>query len=546
MGKLTVKMLGPMGKALQLSMSNRLKTVDYDLLVQPFKLRNETDNAWRCEFWGKIVRSAILTNYYCQDKKLAEMIEKTVRDIMATQSANGCISSYPQEKQLNEWWDIWGRKYVILGLLRYYDLIEAKKEVKECCCHVLDHLMTQVGPGKVDILDCGQHDGLAASSILGAVVGVYRISGALKYLDFAHYIIKRGCSKKRNIFDAVLAGVLPADLGNGKAYEMTSCFQGLAELNQLTPNAEYQEICKKYFAVVRDHEIFITGIGGLKDAVGEFWYNGTKNQTKNDVGGLGETCVTVTWLHYCERIMEMTQKQFAVDAAERSFYNALLGAMGQDGTSWVHTNPTPLTGGGYKKPALDQIFKCFRIPYGGNDCCRAQGPEGLALAPRFAVRKLGDAIALNLFEPLDAELDDIKMEVRGNYPYKPEAVVKIVSKKAFNLLIRTPKFLKKVQLNGKNIPFDSGKYLEISRAWKDTDKLELLFDFSLQEIPSPAGDGYVAVMRGPLVLATDSRGAALPAPICEKWHERTLIDYATAGNEMTPKNTLAVWLKKEQ
>ena len=49
-----------MGKALRLTTDNRLKKVDYRKLVDPFRFRNEKDNLWRCEFWGKIVRSAIL------------------------------------------------------------------------------------------------------------------------------------------------------------------------------------------------------------------------------------------------------------------------------------------------------------------------------------------------------------------------------------------------------------------------------------------------------------------------------------------------------
>lgn len=39
---------------------------------------------------------------------------------MATQSADGYIGTYPDSCHLGDW-DIWGRKYVLLGLLAYYD-----------------------------------------------------------------------------------------------------------------------------------------------------------------------------------------------------------------------------------------------------------------------------------------------------------------------------------------------------------------------------------------------------------------------------------------
>ena len=42
---------GALGEALQRTVQERLKKVDYDQLVEPFRLRNENDGAWRCEFW---------------------------------------------------------------------------------------------------------------------------------------------------------------------------------------------------------------------------------------------------------------------------------------------------------------------------------------------------------------------------------------------------------------------------------------------------------------------------------------------------------------
>ena len=46
-----VRLHGLLGKALERSCDCRLKTVDYRQLTEPFRLRNETDNGWRCEFF---------------------------------------------------------------------------------------------------------------------------------------------------------------------------------------------------------------------------------------------------------------------------------------------------------------------------------------------------------------------------------------------------------------------------------------------------------------------------------------------------------------
>ena len=535
---------GLLGNALERSAACRLKTVDYHQLTEVFRLRNEDDNAWRCEFWGKVVRSAILTNYYLQDPELAEMIETTVREILATQTPDGCISTYPEEKQLGGW-DVWGRKYVLLGLLRYYDLVRPDEAVKSGCMRLLDNLMAQVGPDKKSILDCGQHEGLASASILGAVVGVYRITGEKRYLDFAKYIVGTGCSKRHNIFEEARAGTIPCELGNGKAYEMTSCFQGLAELYPFDPREEYRTACETYFKAVRKHEIFVTGAGGAKDRVGEFWDNGALRQTEPGYpGGLGETCVSATWLHYCERISELVHLPEAGEETERTLYNAVLGAMAPDGTRWVHLNPTPLIGGGCKLPAPDQLQKCFNKPFGGHDCCRAQGPEALALAPRLALTRDGQSVTLNLFEPMSADVPGLaKIEVTGSYPLEAESVIRITSDAAFEFNLRIPSCIRRVTLNGETLSAEPGRYLTINRAWRAEDILKMEFDLSVREVGSPDGK-YRAFLRGPLVLAEDSRGD-VPHALChEDCAGRRLVDYITAGDLMDEANTIQVWFPK--
>ena len=59
---------------------------------------------------------------------------------------------------------------------------------------------------------------------------------------------------------------------------------------------------KNYYNMVRDKELFITGGAGLKDASGEFWYNGTERQFRTDCGGMGETCITAYSYDIAKRV----------------------------------------------------------------------------------------------------------------------------------------------------------------------------------------------------------------------------------------------------
>ncbi len=560
-----LRLYGSMGKALEATVENRLKKVDYRKLVDPFRFRNEKDDMWRCEFWGKIVRSAILAWYGTGDAGLLALIRETVDDLLSTQTPDGCISSYPAEKQTSGW-DIWGRKYVLLALMRYYHLVERDERVLKACQALLDHLMKQIPPGGKTLPHYGWHEGLAACSILGAVCAVAAAGGEKRHLDYARWIVESGCSLKHPIFEAARRHVPPAEIGNGKAYEMLSCFQGLTEFYLAEPDAAYLEAVMEFFRMVAEQEIFLTGGGGLLDRYGEYWYYGAMRQTRNDSGNHGETCITATWLHYCDRILKLTGSAAAADCMERTSYNAMLGLMRPDGSWFGHANPSPLSGAGFKYSAPDQL------PGFGEDCCVAQGPEGIAMASYSAVLGSEDGIVLNAYEALDCTFttpggERAKLSLRGGYPWKGEVSVslELPSPEVFTIRFRIPRWWKgasSFRLNGETLAVVPGEYLELKRQWRNTDRIMITFDLTAEMVSSPdlSHTGYLA---GPIVLAQDSRLGAVARPIpgdgiaedaevpSEEFHlvkrlsDGTLLcDYASAGNRFALDNRLTVWMKK--
>lgn len=561
-----VSLRGRLGKALEKSVNHRLKKVNYDHLVAPFRDRNERDGRWRCEFWGKIVRSAIRSWHAVPDPGLEQLIRKTVHDLCATQTPDGCISSYPAELQTKDW-DIWGRKYALLGLCRYYREIERSEEVRHAVARCLDHLMTQVGPEAQRIVDCGHHTGLAASSLLGAVVAAARVTGEKRFLDYAKWIAAQGGSTEGDIFTLARRGTAPAELGNGKAYEMTSCFEGLLELYRETGDPEQLDAVMKYFRAVRDRELFITGAGGLKDMWGEFWYEGRRNQTRSDAGSLGETCVTTTCIRFFGQILRLTGELSAADEMERALYNGILGAMVPDGSWWLHANPTPLAGSSFKKRAGDQI------PGYGEDCCVAQGPEALATAACYAVMRTEEGPAVLFYEACEAKIpladgSEAALSITGNYPDGATAAitVSLSAPRRFRLKLRVPAWSTRTRIRvaGEEIPARPGTFAEIDRLWTTGDRVELEFDLRFRAVPAPDGGALLAAMRGPVLFARDSRLGELDTPVSPEEIENAqeipaepefarlcrlpdgskLCDYASAGNRFTPENTLRVWLPK--
>ena len=200
-----IKITGYLGQRMDECIEHRVKGQDVDHLVEPFRHQNE-DHRWQSEFWGKWIQGAISSYRYNKDAELYEIIRQGAEGLMATQLPNGYIGNYAEEHQLKQW-DVWGRKYTTLGLLAWYDLSGDKKALK-AASRVIDHLMTQVGPGLRNITSTGNYHGMASSSILEPVIYLYQRTGEARYLDFAKYIAEEmNAADGPQLIDKALAGV---------------------------------------------------------------------------------------------------------------------------------------------------------------------------------------------------------------------------------------------------------------------------------------------------------------------------------------------------
>lgn len=567
----SVTLHGVLGKALHNAILNRLNGINYQALVDIFRYRNETDNRWRCEFWGKIVRSAVRCLAFERNPQLERLIRDTVADLLSTQTPDGCISSYPQEKQLGGW-DIWGRKYVMLALLRYYDELDAAPETASALVRMLDHLIRQLEGRPLKTF--GEHQGMAACSILGAVVGIYRITGEKRFLDFARGIVQSGACTRHNIYEEIRKGTPPSGIATAKAYEMMSCFQGMAELSQFDPDPVYLNTVQKFFEDVRDQEIFITGGGGILDSVGEYWDHGRQKQTRSDAGAIGETCVTVTYQHLCDILLRLTGSPAPALEETHTACNALLGAVRHDGRFWCHANPTPLAAASSKNPCCDHMLQQGAEPFHGHDCCLAQGPEGLALAAADAVLKSPDGLSIQYYEDMDVDLHAVcghpgRLVICGGYPFsgRVKLQIQLEHPAEFELRLLIPAWQKTpfaVRRNKESCPAVPGEYLEMKQIWHNGDQLELDFDVSLRKITSPDGR-YVTLAAGPLLFCRDSRLGDVNAPVPTdlQWKAvdpepfgpihavrelsdgSKVCDYISAGGLFLPGNLLRVWMESK-
>lgn len=592
---------GRLGTKLSLSINHRVLAQEIEPLVKPYRVKDEVRADWRGEYWGKWFTSLALADAYQNSPETHAKLKDGYDALVATAASDGYLGTHMPEHRL-EGWDIWSRKYALLGVLAYYDRAKDPAALEAATRH-MDTLLAETGPEKLNIAEIGDHMGLQSTSVLEPLVLLYRRTGELKYLKFAQYIVGQW-SKPRSImkdadkkymrlledklgipFDSwpdckegirlvedALAGVPPDKMHWTKAYEMMSCFEGLCELYRVTGNENYLKASEKLAANIIGYETTIVGPGTAIEA----WSGGQAKQTAA-VDRPMETCVTATWMKFCYQLLQLTGKPIYADELEKNLYNGLLGAMMPDGKWWAYFSGI----NGERVPSDMQHTDV------GMSCCVVSGPRALMLTPQWAVMNASSGPVVNLYFPGSAEMatpsgQKVVLTQTTDYPVDDtiEISLNLERSEAFTLALRIPAWSEKSSLsvNGRETAVKPGSYARLQRTWKRGDRVKLVLDLRGRVLEAPDGNGQIAIARGPVVLSLDDRltplepGAVavvdrkaaaflslrpnpaatarvngweafdVPFTVNGKSRWLTMCDYASAGNLWTSQNRFRTWL----
>jgi DUF1680 family protein len=484
-------------------------------LVAAFQQHADTDNGWRGEFWGKWFTSAVLAYQYDPTPEHRATLDDAVGQLLKTASPSGDIDTYDAAHRGGDW-DVWTRKYVLLGLLAYYDLTHSA-DALSAAVGVGKTLLRDFGPGKASLQDASLSlvGGLSSSSVLEPICLLYQRTGETRFLDFANYIVRSWQSPSKvapagmHLIEDAMAGVAPVKMVAPKAYEMMSCYEGLCELYRCGGDRRYLQAVVHFAQTVRQQERMIDGSASNQ----ELWCRGAVTQTAV-LEQPQETCVTTTWIKLCAQLLRLTADTVWADEIENSVYNALAGAQTPQGDWWSYF--TPLAG--QRVPSLAQYAEI------GLSCCVANGPRSLLLVPRLAVMADARGPVVNLYVPGRFAVDlpggeTATITQTTEYPRNGtiELTIDPGSNGSFVVSLRIPAWSQRTQLtvNGEPVACTAGTYARIHRVWSRQDKIELTLDMRGRAVQSPGSEDQFAVMRGPLLLAFDSR--LLPPREVDVW-----------------------------
>ena len=523
--------------------------------VSMFRLGLDSDNGgWRGEYFGKMMRGGCFTYALTRDPRLYEVLTEAIEDILTTQRTDGVISSYRAGEDYRGW-DMWARKYVLLGMFYYMEICiddELRGRVRDSAVRQLKAIMRVVGPaeeGKLPITRTSAGwRGLNSSSILEPVVLYYKLTGDPELLAFAKHIVNCGGIDGDNIFRLAAENRLaPYQYPVTKAYEMVSCMEGLLEYALCVDDRELVNTVVKFGKRVLETDFTVIGSGGTTH---ELFDHSSWRQSSAGVCEIAqETCVTVTFMKFFSRLYRETGDNRFADAVETSFYNAYLGALntkkqtesglaaqlpGANVDFLPFDSYSPLTMGRRGKKIGGFMVMPGNHYYG---CCACIGSLGGAVAGLSAVRAKANGFDLVHYFPgtLSLTLADgtqIDAEIKTNYPY--DGSVELIFKRIaaaddsdntkFSISLRIPCWCKKYELmlpessnSALNVDETRDGLVTVTGLFKQGDRLRVSFELvtevirpvlfgtetvgNTQFVQDPAAETRICVRRGAVTLA---------------------------------------------
>ena len=421
-----------------------------------------------------------------------------MRELIATQLLDGYLGTYLEADRWRAW-DLWAHKYDLIGLLNYYRRT-AYLPALEACKRIGDLVCKIYSPNGKNIVLLDKHVGMANTSILEPMVMLHRYTGEKRYLDFCQYIVKAWDDPQGpKIISTLLSARSVRKVANNKSYEMMSNLVGLLELYRLTGDETFLKPVVIAWQDIREKRLYLTGTTSWRE---HFKEDGVLRADDAPGGGVGEGCVTVTWMQMNLQLLRLTGEARYAEELERSIYNALLGSQHPGNATICYF--TPLNGG--------KQYGAVSHGIPGVSCCTSSIPRGIALLPTIAWGAMGRGIAINLYAPgraaIKVQTATVKIESVTNYPESGQIdlTVSPVIPTAFPIFLRVPAWTSRfvAKAGGKEWVGKPGSYLEIERRWSAGDHIHISMDTTLHtRTGEPAYPGYVAVQRGPQVLAAD-------------------------------------------
>lgn len=457
---------------------------------------------WRSEFWGKLVLSGVRCARYKNDERLKEDLRRSCYKVLSMQREDGYLSTYRNSDNIYRanteeatlymgWgadycWNIWGMKYTLWALVEAADLLD-DAFILSGAVKLADWVVEKFRKDGMRVKDSGVMDGMPSSSILKPMLVLYRFTADEKYLEFAKNIVKewtREDNERPNLINNAMSGKGVAewyDLNDNwypKAYEMTSCFDGMLELYRITGDEQLLDASKSFYDILIKHESNILGSVG---------YCERYQNASLYADSATEICDVIHWMRLCFELYRLTGEIKYMNSFEKAFVNAFLAGVYSDGKGGAFF----VRGAGRHWTALPHCESKYQ------HCCVNNVGRGFANAAESCVVQNENGYYVNMYTQSYVTFGDTQVRVGNGYFDIGWVGISVRNpEKGKKLYLRIPEWSKKtyirIGLEKQEVPAECGKYFEIDLD-EGTTFLKVRFDMDIEVIkrewfPIPEGD----------------------------------------------------------
>ncbi len=316
---------------------------------------------------------------------------------------------------------------------------------------------------------------------------LYEDSGNDKYLNIARVFHHEA------IIDPLIDGkdILPGKHGNTQIPKLIAS----SRLFEITGTEDYRKAAEFFWKTVVNHHSYVTGGHGNHEYFGE--PDKLRNRLSN---GTTETCNVYNMLKLSRHLFAWEPRVEVADYYERALFNQIL-ATQHPATGEVIYNLS-LEMGGHKSYQNPESFTCCvgtgmetHSKYGANIYYHNEHElyQSQFIASTVSWKEKG-----------------LVLTQQTNYPDEQAShfTFSLDQPQDFTFFVRYPGWAEQgieIDINEtpQNVDSKPGNYLAIYRTWKDGDRLDVRFPFTLRLESMPDDSSRIAIFHGPVLLAGD-------------------------------------------
>ena len=435
----------------------------------------------------------------------------TLRRTWGLPSHPGFLAAYPETQFIElesrttpDYTRVWAPYYtahkILKGLLDAYTATKEPKalDLAVGLCDWMHSRLSKLTPAVRQrmwgIFSSGEFGG-----IVEAILETHGHSGKPEHLELAKYFdldtLIDACADNKD----VLTGL--------HANQHIPIFTGLMLMYMKTAEERYLKSARNFWGMVAGSRTY--SIGGTSQT--EFW------KARNQIAGTlhetdAETCCAYNMLKLSRELFFKEQNPAYMDFYERALLNQVLGSK-QDQDNAELPLATYFIG---LQPGAVRDF----TPKNGTTCCEGTGMESATKYQDsvYFTAEDNSALYVNLYMPsvLKWAGKNLTVTQETSYPHEQRSKITIDGNGQFELRLRVPAWATAgftVRVNGTPVDGQAapGTYLNIPRAWKGGDYVEIDMPFTLRAERALDDPAVQTLMYGPVhLIARDGRTTFLP------------------------------------